>query len=68
MTDIRAEEIRSDIKYHFTMLKILQSELEMKLGKTEGLKTIMEELDQGYCNFDSILLDAYMEHQILRSK
>lgn len=64
LTDIRAEEIRSEIKYHFTMLKILQSELEMKLGKTDNVLNIKEELDQVRCNFDCIISDAYMDHQI----
>ncbi|WEK18668.1 MAG: hypothetical protein P0Y49_17925 [Candidatus Pedobacter colombiensis] len=40
LTSIRAKEICSGTKYHFTRLKIRQSELKMKLGKTDDILNI----------------------------
>lgn len=68
LTDLRAEEIRKQIKFHFKSLEVLQSELEMKLGTTDRVLGIKEELHRMQCDFDSIVADAYMDEQILYSK
>ncbi|MEJ2881510.1 GNAT family N-acetyltransferase [Pedobacter sp. GR22-6] len=68
LTDVRAKEIRKEISDHFTLLEVLQSELEMKLGNTRDLFQIKKDLDLLKCNFDSVVSDAYMDHRILYVK
>lgn len=68
LTDIRAQEIRDNISHHFKMLEILQSELEIKLGMTDDVIKIKEELDRLHCDFDSIVSEAYENHHIIYVK
>lgn len=64
LTDTRAEEILSAIQYHSTMLTILNSELEMKLGGTDELQNVKKEIEQMRSDFKNIVLEAFMDKRV----
>jgi RimJ/RimL family protein N-acetyltransferase len=64
LTDVRAEEIRSEISAHITLLEVLHSELTMKLGATEEIDVINNDLKCLRLKFNSVLSKAYEEGHI----
>lgn len=59
-----AESLREKVSHHFTQLKIIQSELEMKLGLTDEVLSVKDDIDSlRYC-FDDLFVDGYRNKKI----
>lgn len=61
---LQAEELRSQMKHHFTQLQIIQSELEMKLGTTDEVMLVKEEIQNLRNSFDDLFIEGYFDKRI----